>query len=60
MNAPHISDKYEVLEQIGRGGMGVVYRARHRALQTMLAVKVLPPSWLSISNWSIVFIKKHG
>lgn len=39
----HINDKYEVIEQIGRGGMGIVYRARHRALQTMLAVKVLPP-----------------
>ena len=39
----HINNKYEVLEQIGRGGMGVVYRARHRALQTLLAVKVLPP-----------------
>jgi serine/threonine protein kinase len=43
MTTLHIGDKYEVLDQIGRGGMGVVYRARHRTLQTELAVKVLPP-----------------
>ncbi len=33
--------KCKVLEQIGRGGMGVVYRARHRTLQKQMALKVL-------------------
>ncbi len=32
---------YEVFEQIGRGGMGVVYRARHRRLNRDVAVKFL-------------------
>ena len=37
-----ISQKYEVLSQIGQGGMGVVYRVRHTALDTICALKVLP------------------
>lgn len=37
-----ISRKYEVLGQLGQGGMGVVYKVRHTALDTILALKVLP------------------
>ena len=38
-----IGDHYEVLDLAGVGGMGAVFRARHRTLGHLVAVKVLPP-----------------
>ena len=37
-------DKYLIEEQIGRGGMGVVFRARHRRMNRLVAIKILPRS----------------
>ena len=38
-----VGDRYEVLSLAGVGGMGAVFRARHRTLGHIVAVKVLPP-----------------
>ena len=38
-----VGERYEVVSLVGAGGMGAVFRARHRALGHIVAVKVLPP-----------------
>ncbi|MDB5389957.1 MAG: tetratricopeptide repeat protein [Planctomycetaceae bacterium] len=40
-NPPPVIEGYEILEEIGRGATGVVYRARHLELNRLVAVKMI-------------------
>src|SRR6202044_480087 len=35
--------QYKVLDQIGAGGMGVIFLAEHLSMKRRVAIKVLPP-----------------
>jgi predicted Ser/Thr protein kinase len=45
MQIPQLLGDYEIGDKIGAGSMGTVYRARRRALQKDVAVKILHPQW---------------
>ncbi len=49
---------YEILERIGRGGMGTVYRARQISLDRLVALKVLSPEMVEDPSFVARFLEE--
>jgi hypothetical protein len=50
-----LEDRYELLELIGEGAFGRVYRGRDRRLHRAVAVKVIKPWWAEDPEWVATF-----
>ena len=58
VDAPERLGDYEIHEEIGRGGMGTVFRATHVRLKRTVALKVLAPQLLDKNNALTRFLRE--
>lgn len=46
-----VGDSYQLIDLIGQGGMGVVYRVQHLILEKQFALKLLAPAQINNLTW---------
>jgi len=50
-----LPDRYKIIEEVFKGGMGIVFRAKHTQTRANLAIKVLHPHLATDSNYLLRF-----
>ena len=53
-----LAGRYSLLEELGRGGMGVVYLAREVRLDRLVAIKLLPPALAAVPDLRERFLRE--
>ncbi|MBX7119893.1 MAG: serine/threonine protein kinase, partial [Gemmatimonadaceae bacterium] len=56
--AEAVAGEYELLEELGRGGMATVHRARELALGREVAIKVMAPELLAVEGMAERFVNE--
>jgi serine/threonine protein kinase len=57
-NTGFLLGQYRILDQLGRGGMGRVFKAEHRTMKRLVALKVLAPKLLQSERARTLFLRE--